>query len=162
MMSKIDDILNEVESGKTDPKKAANSIESDLEARFCCGGMGHKKHHGGIFFGLYLVLQGITWLFYHLGYFPSAGSVWNIIWPVIIGVIGIQMIWSMAKRRNVSLLGIILLSIGIARMVVNASVITMAQWWGWFWPISIILLGVALLLRPWKTGGWEFRWHDDD
>lgn len=161
-MSKIDDILDDVESGKTDPKKAASSIERDLEARFCCGGGGHhRKHHGGAFFGLYLVLQGIVWLFYHLGYFPSAGSVWNIIWPVIIGVIGIQMIWSMARRRNVSLMGIILLSIGSARMVVNASVITMAQWWGWFWPISIILLGVALLVRPWKTGC-EFRWHDDD
>lgn len=42
-------------------------------------------------------------------------------------------------------MGTVLCSIGIARMIVNAEIITLGQWWSWFWPIALIVAGIDVL-----------------
>jgi len=135
-MQDIDDVLEDVESHRMSPEEGAKRVR-ELKMR--------KRWSGGLFFGIYLVLQGLAVLFYQLGYFPGTGSWWNIVWPVILFTGGLKMIFSKGRRGGFSLMGTVLCSIGIARMIVNAEIITLGQWWSWFWPIALIVAGIDVL-----------------
>ncbi len=155
-MSRIDEILDQVQQGKIPPDEGAKRIKERYWK------MRWRNTACGISFGLYLILQGLAVLGYQLGWFPSAGNAWNIIWPVVLGVIGIHMLVSRARRGSFSLLGTLLLAIGAARMVVNAQIITFSEWWTWFWPICLIVAGLDLLYNA-LTGKMksEFIYYED-
>ncbi|NLI40818.1 MAG: hypothetical protein GX421_06535 [Caldisericales bacterium] len=135
-MQDIDEVLEEVEGHRMSPEEGARRMR---EYRM------KKRFSGGLFFGVYLVLQGLAVLFHQLGYFPGTGSWWNIVWPVILFTAGLQMVFSKGRRGGFSLMGAVLCSIGIARMVVNAEIITLGQWWSWFWPVALIVVGIDIL-----------------
>ncbi|MEZ4812698.1 MAG: hypothetical protein R2883_04310 [Caldisericia bacterium] len=170
-MDKIDDILDDVESGKTSPEDGARRIKEDRNHGHCCG---HGRVHGGIhmrgkssqFFGIYLVLQGLVILGSAVfGWFPAAGSWWNLVWPVIIGVIGIGQLVKAGKKGRFSFLGVILLALGATRIVVNTGVIAMTTWWAWFWPACLIAAGVAIIAKSMRNrneGGICFDWNNFD
>ncbi len=52
-----------------------------------------------MFIGILVLAVGVVFLLQNLGYI--SGSVWNIVWPAIIIVVGLSMIFRGRVRRNV-------------------------------------------------------------
>ena len=52
-----------------------------------------------MFVGLLVLVVGVVFLLQNLGYI--SGSVWNIVWPAIIIVVGLSMIFRGRIRRSV-------------------------------------------------------------
>lgn len=158
-MPNIDEILDDVESGKVSPVDAADKFEKrNVRFRF-------RRASGTIFFGVYLILQGLAVMAYQLGWLPATGSAWNIVWPVMLFTGGVSMIADAIVRRRFSLFGLFLILIGAGRMVVNAAWIGYADWWSWFWPMLLIAAGleviISLLVRRTLTRGpgpCDFHW----
>jgi hypothetical protein len=119
-----------------------------------------KPFLSGLFFGIYLILQAVVVVFYNLGMLPAAGSWWNIVWPVILFTLGTKMIVSEALKGKFAIFGTAIMAIGVGRMLVNTSWITMSSWWSWFWPIILIVAGIALLIKA-LTGKNDWEVHFD-
>jgi membrane-bound ClpP family serine protease len=66
---------------------------------------------------------------------------------VILITMGSKMLVSEALKGKFAIFGTAILAIGAGRMLVNAAVINFSQWWSWFWPIILIIAGIALLVR---------------
>mgnify|MGYP001247016926 CR=1 FL=1 len=161
-MDYIDEILDDVESGKTSPDDAKDKIKGDWhrgtghKGAFCC----HMSpmRSGVSMFGIYLVLQGIVMIGHFVGWFPAAGSWWNLVWPVLIVTFGIGMIIKAAKRSGFSLMGLLLFALGAGRLVLNTGVIESHSWWGVFWPACLVAVGISFIVRSMnrKKEGFEF------
>ncbi len=163
----IDSVINDVESGKTSPKDGARKIH---HSNWHCE---HSFNHSSKpkLFGTYLIVQGIL-ILGHLvfGWFPIEylGSWWNLVWPTILGMMGISMLIKAGSKGKFSFLGIVLFALGATRMIVNTGLIGMVDWWNWFWPACLIIAGIAILLRGIRRRNgnhihfdWEeFDWND--
>jgi hypothetical protein len=106
-----------------------------------------KPFLSGLFFGIFLILQSVVIVCYNVGLLPAAGSWWNLVWPVILFSMGAKMIVSEAIKGKFAIFGTAIMAIGVGRMLVNSALISMTAWWSWFWPIILIVGGVALLVR---------------
>lgn len=160
----IDKVIDDVESGKTSPRDGARKIRHENWHH------GHSFDHGNKpkMFGAYLIIQGIVILGYVVfGWFPieSLGSWWNLVWPVILGMMGVGMLIKAGSRGRFSFLGIVLFALGATRMVVNTGLIAMTDWWNWFWPACLIVAGIAIVLkgiRCRKGSHARFDWEEFD
>ncbi|MBP7732533.1 MAG: hypothetical protein KA140_02065 [Caldisericia bacterium] len=137
----------------------------------CCWGSDNGKWHvnmtkekkpylSSLFFGIYLILQSVAIVLYNLNLLPAAGSWWNIVWPVILFCMGLKMIVSEAVKGKFAIIGTAICAIGIGRMLVNSAMITMSTWWSWFWPIILIVAGIAMLIRA-LMGKTDWEVHFD-
>lgn len=106
-----------------------------------------KPYLSSMFFGIYLILQSVAIVLFNTGYLPATGSWWNIVWPVILFCMGLKMIVSEAMHGKFAIFGTAICAIGIGRMLVNSALITMSAWWSWFWPIILIVAGIAMLIK---------------
>jgi LiaF transmembrane domain len=168
-MDNIDDILDDVESGKTTPEDGARNIKHG--DRFHCDIVRgwHKRHHSKPYlFGIYLILQGIVVLGYAVfGWFPMEflGSWWNLVWPVMLGVMGVGMLVRAGSRGRFSFMGLVLLALGVGRMIINTGTVVMSTWWAWFWPGCLIAVGIAIVMKSLNhksEGGIHFDWNKCD
>jgi hypothetical protein len=106
-----------------------------------------KPFLSSLFFGIYLILQSVVIVLHNFNMLPATGSWWNLVWPVILFCMGMKMIVSEAMHGKFAIIGTAICAIGIGRMLVNSALITMGAWWSWFWPIILIVAGIAMLIR---------------
>lgn len=91
-------------------------------------------------FGLLLVGIGVLFLLDSTDTI-DAENVWGLIWPSILIVLGT---WFLIRERARSLAGLVLLGLGVGFFAQNAGWLA-EGWIGRYWPIIVILAGLAIL-----------------
>jgi predicted membrane protein len=113
--------------------------------RFMHGGVyaGHGGKHNHLVLGIIVLLLGILFLLENLGMF-HVGNLWSY-WPVILIGIGFARILD-SDRMHGKLWGATIIGAGA---VLLANSLHYLPWnlWRLFWPASLIVWGIALLMK---------------
>jgi predicted membrane protein len=119
------------------------------------------RGEGRLVMGLVIVAMGVLFLLDNLG-LVYVRNVWGFFWPAILIALGLARLstcYSPAGRVS----GIVLVCVG-GLLLVNKLGIIPVDVWHLFWPVILILWGVAMLFRGLQRGdgggsGWSGGWN---
>jgi predicted membrane protein len=123
--------------------------------------MAHRRSHpfGGLLAGVILAGIGVLLLLQNLGII-FVDDLWDY-WPVILIVVGVSRAasaWDFGGR----IWGAIVAFIGAVFLVRNLGLIHSSVW-GFFWPVILIAVGLALLARTLdRNHAWDLWGHKPD
>jgi len=106
--------------------------------------MSNRSQEGRFFWGLFLVIIGILFLFEQLGYL-NFGEVLSKYWPAIFILIGISIYIGKGFRKSGSALFLIFL--GTFMLLIKLQVIE-RYLWRYIWPALLIFLGLWIIIKP--------------
>jgi len=106
--------------------------------------MSNKSHEGRFFWGLFLVIIGLLFLFEQLGYLDF-GEVISTYWPAIFILIGISIYIGKGFKHSGAALFLILL--GAFMLLIKLQIIE-RYLWRYIWPSLLIALGLWIILKP--------------
>jgi len=107
------------------------------------------KLNGRYVTGLLIIAFGLVALLNNFGLTHiSIGFLVNLLWPLLLAIVGIRFI---ASRQNLAGLvtGAILVGVGVVFLGRNSGLfyIDMRYFWQGFWPIIIIIIGISILSK---------------
>lgn len=73
----------------------------------------------------------------------EGGEIWSTFWPLLLILLGA---WFLVRERGRSLPGLVVLLLGVGFLAENREWIG-EGWLGRYWPIAVIIVGLAILLQ---------------
>lgn len=115
-----------------------------------------NRSNGRYLTGLVIIAVGIAALLNNFEITKiSIGYMVNLLWPVLLGVVGINFIINRQGASGI-IIGGILIGMGVLFLGRNTGIFNFAMdyFWRGFWPVIIILIGISLLdkNRPDNSG----------
>jgi hypothetical protein len=106
--------------------------------------MSIKTSSGRFFWGLFLIIIGLLFLFEEMDYIDFGEAI-STYWPAIFILIGISIYIANGFKRSDSALFLILL--GVFILLIKLQIIE-RELWHYIWPVLLIVLGLWIMLKP--------------